>query len=521
MCCLAAVSALYVAATGATPVTVEGRVLDDHSGSPLASASVRIFQVSVRRVVADLETDRDGKFQASSLPPGDYRIEVSKPNHIATNLHVALAENAAPTTLLIHLVKCGVISGQVNDQRGHAVRGAHVFAMSKAPGDEFVPPFMDSKHGAFAAVDERGEYRLFNLPPGEYAVAVTFGASTMAMATTGSATTRADVGSGVLFFPSNARPEFFTVTGGEEFPGIDFTIAPAALYTVSGKVEPATQSGNFWLALTPPDQPALAVAVTVAQADGRFNFQGVPPGSYQLFASGPSIARGRGGMLGAAPLFGRSHINVDGENIDGISVTVQGGLSVSFDVRVKSYGQSEKPCPATAHLKLTPLEDWGADLERDVDMTFPGTQKLDQVAPARYRVRVVVPGDACYQVTSQILDLSSNADPGTIVIPVVPAGQIWGRLTTVLRPADFAVALLDSDSPDGGPSLRVALPDSESRFAFAALRPGRYYISAQPARDASRSRWVQNPAHMFAIDVAGGTTTNVELPVSAIESVPQ
>jgi hypothetical protein len=99
----------------------------------------------------------------------------------------------------------------------------------------------------------------------------------------------------------NARPEFFTVTAGEEFPGVDFTIAPGALCTISGKVEPASPSGNFWLALTPPDQPALAVAVTVAEADGRFHFHGMPLGAYHLFASGPSTARGRGGILGAAP----------------------------------------------------------------------------------------------------------------------------------------------------------------------------------------------------------------------------
>jgi len=73
---VAAACALSIAAVRAAPLSIEGKVVEDHSGSPLASASVRIFKIGVSRAVADLETDRGGYFRASGLSAGDHRIEV-------------------------------------------------------------------------------------------------------------------------------------------------------------------------------------------------------------------------------------------------------------------------------------------------------------------------------------------------------------------------------------------------------------------------------------------------------------
>lgn len=468
------------------------------------------------------KTERGGYFRASGLSAGDHRIEVSKPNYVTTTLRIAVVDGVPPTTLLVHLVRCGSISGQVTDQQSHAVPGAFVFAMNKALDEGFVLPFGDFSRGIYATVDERGEYRLFNLPPGEFVVAVTYGASTMAVGTTGGATTKASAGSGVLFFPNNTRPEFFTVSGGEEFRDVDFIIAPAAFYSVRGKVEPVTANGNFWLALTPVGQTALAVAVTQADRDGTFHFEGVPQGSYHLFASGPSAARsGRGGILGATPLFGRSHVDVVGQDIEDVLIAAQKGVSVAFVVRSPSGDQAEKPCPGTAHLKLIPLEDWGADIERETDVSFPGEQKIDHLAPARYRVRAEMPGNMCYQVASQVIDLAEKTDDRPVVIALATAGMIRGRIIAgSARPSDFAVVLLQSDPPDRGQQLQVALPDSEFRFAFGALRPGRYLISAPPAGEVSRSRWVQNPSGMLAIDVAAGATTEIELPIASTQKNP-
>src|SRR5260221_12083378 len=66
----------------ASAATINGRIVEDHSGSPVASASVRIVKTSVRGLQADLETDGDGRFDAPELTAGDYRLEISKPNYL-------------------------------------------------------------------------------------------------------------------------------------------------------------------------------------------------------------------------------------------------------------------------------------------------------------------------------------------------------------------------------------------------------------------------------------------------------
>src|ERR1035441_2973867 len=65
---------------------LDGRVLEDTSGEPLATAELRFHKAGMRELAADLGTERAGRFHASGLPAGEYTVDVSKPNHITTTL---------------------------------------------------------------------------------------------------------------------------------------------------------------------------------------------------------------------------------------------------------------------------------------------------------------------------------------------------------------------------------------------------------------------------------------------------
>ena len=93
------------------------------------------------------------------------------------------------------------------------------------------------------STDERGQYRIVGLPPGQYGVAVSYDATTKG------------AGAGTLFYPNNQRPRLFTISGGEEFAGTDFAILPTALYTITGKVERRSPAGKVELSLASADQP--------------------------------------------------------------------------------------------------------------------------------------------------------------------------------------------------------------------------------------------------------------------------
>ncbi len=269
-------------------------------------------------------------------------------------------------------------------------------------------------------------------------------------------------------------------------------------------------------AFTRPGWPkattALAVAVALADADGSFRFQGIPDGSYHLFASGPSNGRGgRGAILDVDPYFARSRVDVGGQDIEGITLAPEKGRSAAFVLSVLQSPGSEAACPPATQLVLSSLEDWGALLERRAPVNSSKAETITGLAPARYSVSVSVPGDACYLAADTVLDLSGSTDPGTVVVPVASAGSIRGRLNAGdQRPSDFAVVLMALDPADAARLVRIALPDHEYRFAFVGLRPGRYRIAARAAKDLP-ARWLTESGRMLELEVAGGASMDVEL----------
>lgn len=483
--------------------TITGKVIADHSGAPVASAEVHVYKTGTAGLAADLETDGDGRFSASELEPGEYRLEISKPNHLGTTARlIVTGTEPAPPSILARLIRSGAILGQVKDAQGKPVVGARVIAMAKPKGT--LPMQPDFTPGRIATVDARGQYRLFNLPPGEYAVVVSYGASAMAVGSTGSSTTASALGSAFLFFPENSNPRFFAIAGGDEIRSVNFDIRTAAMFHVSGQVQLPDPQARFWLALSIPDQPALASAVAQSEADGKFTFTGISPGVYNLLAIKTGGARGgRGAIPDSDPLFARIRVNVAAENLDGITVVPESGRSLSVLLRTAG------PCPATAQVVLTPLEDWAARLERRVSVTAGKEETVASLAPSRYSVSVDKAGD-CFAAGS-IADLTGG-DPGPLIVNLAPSGSIRGRLDAGgRRPADFDIVLLEANFDDPASAVRIAVPETDGKFVFTGLRPGRYRIAAKPAAEASQSHWLAEAGTMLEFDVGGGANLEMNL----------
>src|SRR4051794_4460111 len=114
---------LFVAiAVSVSAETLSGRVVEDRAGAPVPSADVKIYKDGLRNLAADLETDSDGRFSADGLTPGDYRAEISKPNHVDLKVRFQIVAGT-PVKLGLRVTRCGVISGQVVDGAGQPIRG--------------------------------------------------------------------------------------------------------------------------------------------------------------------------------------------------------------------------------------------------------------------------------------------------------------------------------------------------------------------------------------------------------------
>jgi 5-hydroxyisourate hydrolase-like protein (transthyretin family) len=463
--------------------TIAGRVLEDHTGNPLALVEIRLLKPGQRMVVAELETDTAGQFRSPDLPAGEYTLEFAKPNYVKASLRLRTGQTPA-----VRLVHCGAIAGRVTDAKGQPIQGAKVFTMVK-PGES---PVLRPTPNVVTA-DERGEFRIYGLAPGQYGVAVQYEATTKG------------AGAGVLFYPNNQRPRLFTVSGGEEFAGTDFAIRPDVLYRVRGKVELPTKSVDVELSLASADQPGLSYASKQAEKDGSFLFEGIAPGSYELFASGPKNGYAYlGAVLGPKAFFGRTRVEVV-QDVDGIALAVQESKKVPVVLRGPGGGQPST-CPATATVTFAPLEAWHIMGDRTVEAKFAGPQLVDQLAPGRYQVTATKLGGTCYQSGTMVVDVGALGGGSPVVVTVAPAGSIRGKLVGA-APGEYAVVLL----PEEG-AVQIALPGAESKFTFTALPPGRYRVAVQRAAE---GRWVADVTQMIELEVPGGTPTDVELPAPA------
>ncbi len=510
-CTKVAVAFLIAACAGpAWAEGLAGRVLQDHSGAPVPSADVRVRKAGERGLAAELETDSEGRFQAPGLAAGDYRVEVARPNYVNATMSVRIG-SGAPLRLTIRLVRLGVITGRVMSAEGQPVTGAYVQVLTRAAAGA-LRPLPVRGQGGYAGVDDAGRYRLYNLAPGEYAVAVSYGASVTAVSGSGNVPPAAGRGSGLLLFPNNTKPEFFTISGGEELRNIDFGVAPAALFSLSGKVELPAPKTSFWATLTAVDQPSVGVAAAPADEDGAFRFEGIPLGSYHLFVVGP--VRGRSGMgvvLGPDPLFSRSRVDVAGQDISGLSITPRKGRSAA--VRLRADPGAESACPAAASVGFSSLEDWGAMFSATAQANREKDTVIENLAPGKYQLTASQLGENCYQAREVVLDLTGG-EADAVAIPLAAAGSIRGRLTGG-TPGEFSVILLASKTFGSPPEAQIALPDAEGRFTFAALPPGQYRIAAQRTSDSPKARWVAELGRMLEVEIVGGAPTDLQLPAPA------
>jgi hypothetical protein len=292
-------------------------------------------------------TNAAGQFVARGLRKGSLFLVVTKGGYVdATNAQsrpegtaqrIDVKEGQRITDIEVRMWRNSVIAGIVIDEAGEPVVGAHVQSYRRgfAAGRVVFTPT------ASTTTDDRGAYRLANLVPNEYQIAVVStevavptgvintlgqgsaggavraelsrevggigspgapsgtpfaiaaGGQTISLPS-GTATTmeRGD-GSWLVypttFYPSStsaAEGSVIGVKSGEERVGVDIQWRPFRAVRVSGQIlAPSGSAGNIPMRLIrlPADGASdLDVARTISDSEGAFTFPVVPPGQYLL-----------------------------------------------------------------------------------------------------------------------------------------------------------------------------------------------------------------------------------------------
>lgn len=310
---------------------IGGRVTSS-TGQPVAGAVLRTWSYDVMPLPKMARTNADGRFEFPDLPAGRFVLVLWVNPTLSVNYGAKDAGgDATPIDLRagqrferadFTTPRPSVVEGVVTDEFGNPAPNVSV-SLSRiefiADKHRLVPLEM----GPARVTDDKGRYRIPNVPPGTYYVGGTTGIYIDQNASGGFAPT---------FFPGTTDPSMATPVGvavGLELSGVSFALVPAAMGTVSGvMVDSSGAATRGMIILTPGDLGTVtsaSMARATTAADGTFTLRNVPPGSYTLqgFGAGPS----GGGSVRDAP-FGTAAVTVNSDTQEGVRVSVRSGTAM-------------------------------------------------------------------------------------------------------------------------------------------------------------------------------------------------
>jgi len=373
--------------------------------------------------------------------------------------------------------------------------------------------------GSFQATDDRGEYRVYGLPAGEYVVGTSafFGSTTAsrqpsdeeikdafdraeraaiaAAQPNGAApppapTPRVDYAA--VYYPAAANiidAARIRVAAGEERTGIDLTLVLRPMSAISGQVTGldtgAGQADRAEMLLT--DHTKGSTLFTGLDADARFAYRGLAPGDYTIVArtSGPSMKSAT------------ATVTLTGTDVTGLTLAL--GSPPMTKGRVVIDGLDAVPA-LLSQISVAPTpaqaKDFTSTSSGRVDAN--GEFSLIGPLPRRVRFRPILPPASSGAPPLTLASVTVNgADVTDLAIDVPPSGDI-GAVVVTLSP-EFSSLSGTVTKGDGAPAsgyfmvavaadqrywlwggrrIQSARTDADGKYTFKDLPPGVYRIAA-------------------------------------------
>ena len=513
----------------APKVVVQGRVLDSQTRQPLSGAAIRFGRTSEDS--RTVESNAEGRFRFEGIEPGTYRASAfrsgSEPDSFAA---LVVRAGDGEHEMVIELDRYSVIAGRVLDQSGRPVVAAKVTAYQKELDrrssaaywyNQDMRGFAHSLYRGFT--DDRGEYRMWGLPEGEFVV--------VAKPTpVPGPVWRLRFDAAPTFYPNSATfdgASRIALGWGEVREGIDIRLGKPVETVQTARVlanaEPCVRCGFAIFQKGSETDVNLAQGATSPQ--GEIVLEGFPPGEYIVGAG----ARARRGprALGLRDFL----IAPDGDRPFDLElndpVTVRG--RVIFEdppEEIPVPPGSGAPFPQHNFARIT-------HLVRDKEKLFyscqSDTAEFYGAGAERFFEALASPGHCRIFVTGP---------PGSYIAGMSLEGQPLDKPEMTIPPSFQGVLTVRIRFDTGEVTGRVEDPDSDtwvhllpangdffaSRHSAQVAADGSFRAEAPPGRwaaVASRSQYRAVPSgdgpERIEVEVRAGETTTLASPLRVLE----
>jgi Carboxypeptidase regulatory-like domain len=380
---------------------VEGTIINAVTGRPIPRALVQWSSTSGQK---SLLSGPDGDFSFDGVPEGRAQFLVRKPGYFQgrggafSQRTINFPVGSDSTKLVVKLTPEAVIFGRVLGKDGEPVEGASIRVERPAGGSNLYRG-LGMHQGR---TDEDGSFRVPDLTPGRYVVAVQAGFVTRRILGAQSAPGN-EAYPPVIYYPAaieEANAEQINVAAGQRLE-LNFSITPRPAYRVSGSITRPEELKQ----LSPPafvdrQEQVILSADEFDPQTGIFTFRKVPAGNYTLRLSAADDA----GNMSAI----HQRMSVHKELL-GLRLVLSRGLEVPVHVRKEltarpasigsnscSYGAMDGKVHTSdcsdyppLQLVLNPVES-GRSVIRS-NWVPPATEPLvlHGLQPGRYRVQAI------------------------------------------------------------------------------------------------------------------------------------
>lgn len=462
---------------------IRGRVIAADTNAPLRRVQIRLTPMGVDGVeVRTTTTGDDGRYEFTQLAAGRYGLKVSKGGYVDIEYGqrrpfekgrpIEIADRQVLDRVDMTLPPGAVITGRVTDESGEPVARAGV----QLARYRYFNGRRQVSGNYSDATDDRGEFRIFGVPPAEYLLIANFSEP-------GDRSTD-QLRYVPTYYPgtaSTADAQRVQVKLGGELSGLSIALVRQRSASVSGVVRSTTPSAFTMVEARRTDGDGSDWHSAVVDPRGGFSLHGLLPGSYVLEAETAFGSNERGAI----------EVKVGATDVVGVVLTMSTGASARGQVRFEG-GTPPRDLQPSQVIVLAGPEDASqgrqmGQMPQPVrsDWTFEltglhGRQVLFGAAVRDWGLKAVsVAGN---DFTDVPIDFSGGDINGIEVLLSNRHTQVAGQVSDIRGgvAGDATVVIFSADPEKWrrGRYIQAARPNQQGRFQVEGLPAGRYLAIA-------------------------------------------